>query len=380
MTTIAGYTMGQASIPKAPIAWAEFEELKKSVLFGEEDVKYLRMAGEVLVPKVEELLDDWYGFVGSNPHLVKSFAQKSDGKPDEGYLGAVAQALRSVGQGHLRRELRPEVARLPVRDRPPSSPQRQEQDRRRARRGERADAAHHRAHRAHHAHGEALPREERTAGRGRREDARRVVQGGDAPGRALVLALRGEGRLLMLGVPRPAPEWRTTRWFNTDAPLSLARLRGQVVVLHAFQMLCPGCVTRGIPQAQRAAELFAGAPVTVVGLHTVFEHHDVMTPAALEVFLHEYRIRFPVGVDEPGEDGDPIPRTMRAYALRGTPSTVLIDAEGRIRQQVFGTHDDLVLGAQIGLLVAEADGSSSGAPERRTAEPGCSETGCTPGS
>lgn len=181
----------------------------------------------------------------------------------------------------------------------------------------------------------------------------------------------------MLDAPRPAPEWRTTRWFGTDAPISLARLRGQVVVLHAFQMLCPGCVARGIPQAQRVAEVFAAAPVAVVGLHTVFEHHDVMTPAALEMFLHEYRIRFPVGVDEPGEDGDPIPRTMRAYALRGTPSTVLIDAEGRIRQQMFGAHDDLVLGAQIGLLLAEAEGLSTRGATSRARQTGCTDTGCT---
>jgi len=89
MAAIAGYTMGQAVIPKAPISWAEFEDLKKSVLLGEEDLNYLRMAGDVLGPKVEDLLDVWYGFVGSNPHLVKSFARKSDGQPDEGYLNAV---------------------------------------------------------------------------------------------------------------------------------------------------------------------------------------------------------------------------------------------------------------------------------------------------
>jgi peroxiredoxin len=172
----------------------------------------------------------------------------------------------------------------------------------------------------------------------------------------------------MLDAPRPAPEWHTTRWFNTDAPLSVARLRGQVVVLHAFQMLCPGCVARGLPQAQRVAEVFAAAPVAVVGLHTVFEHHGVMTPAALEVFLHEYRIRFPVGVDAPGEDGDPIPRTMRAYGLRGTPSTVLIDAEGRIRLQRFGAHDDLELGAAIGALVAEAGAAAPHDGPRRRGE------------
>ena len=54
---------------------------------------------------------------------------------------------------------------------------------------------------------------------------------------------------------RPAPEWRTTTWLNSPEPLSLVRLRGRVVLLHAFQMLCPGYVARGIPQAQRVAEL-----------------------------------------------------------------------------------------------------------------------------
>jgi len=80
-----------------------------------------------------------------------------------------------------------------------------------------------------------------------------------------------------------APAWSTDRWFNIAAPLTLDALRGRVVMLHAFQMLCPGCVSHGIPQAQRVARQFADAPVTVVGLHTVFEHHDVMGPEALEV-------------------------------------------------------------------------------------------------
>ncbi len=116
---------------------------------------------------------------------------------------------------------------------------------------------------------------------------------------------------------RMAPEWSTTEWLNCKEPLTLAGLRGRVVMVHAFQMLCPGCVARGLPQAQRVAELFRQAPITVVGLHSVFEHHDAMRPHALRAFLHEYRIRFPVGVDAPGENGDPIPRTMRAYGNAG---------------------------------------------------------------
>ncbi len=33
------------------------------------------------------------------------------------------------------------------------------------------------------------------------------------------------------------PEWEVAQWFNTDGPLRLADLRGQVVLIHAFQML-----------------------------------------------------------------------------------------------------------------------------------------------
>lgn len=151
-----------------------------------------------------------------------------------------------------------------------------------------------------------------------------------------------------------APAWQTTAWLNSPKPLELADLRGKVVLLHAFQMLCPGCVASAIPQAKRAAQVFAGVPLAVVGLHTVFEHHAVMGKDALQAFLYEYRIEFPVGIDAPGPDGDPIPRTMRAYQMQGTPTTVLIDAEGRLRRQVFGTVDDLQLGADIGMLLAEA--------------------------
>ncbi len=90
--------------------------------------------------------------------------------------------------------------------------------------------------------------------------------------------------------PPLAPELQVSQWLNTDRGLTLAGLRGQVVVIEAFQMLCPGCVHHGIPQAQRIAEHFSRGDVKVLGLHTVFEHHDVMTPAALQVFIDENRL------------------------------------------------------------------------------------------
>ncbi|WP_375756951.1 redoxin domain-containing protein [Corallococcus exercitus] len=180
--------------------------------------------------------------------------------------------------------------------------------------------------------------------------------------------------------PRPAPEWRTTTWLNTPEPLTLERLRGKVILLHAFQMLCPGCVARGIPQAQRVAELFAGAPLAVVGLHTVFEHHEAMKLESLRAFLHEYRVKFPVGVDAPGEGGNPIPRTMEAYAMRGTPTTILIDAQGRLRRQLFGVHDDLLLGAELQTLLLEAQAGPVAGVQRPATQvlpaAACDDTGC----
>ena len=90
----------------------------------------------------------------------------------------------------------------------------------------------------------------------------------------------------------------------------------------------------------------------MIGLHTVFEHHAAMTPVALEAFLYEYRIDFPVAVDQPGED-TPIPKTMAAYGMTGTPSLVLIDQAGNIRKHTLGAEDDLRVGADIALLTAE---------------------------
>ena len=148
-----------------------------------------------------------------------------------------------------------------------------------------------------------------------------------------------------------APELAITRWFNTADNPTLEDLRGEVVVIEAFQMLCPGCVSHGLPQAKRIHQTF-GDDVTVLGLHCVFEHHDAMTPVSLEAFLYEYRITFPVGVDTHAP-GVTLPITMGRYQLRGTPSLVAIDRAGRIRLNAFGQVDDLAVGAILARLIDE---------------------------
>ena len=85
METIKGYTYGQAAA--SPGTLSELALLKKTVLFSEEDEKYLRLAGEVLKDQTNEVLDLWYGFVGGNEHLVHYFAKNE--KPNMEYLTAV---------------------------------------------------------------------------------------------------------------------------------------------------------------------------------------------------------------------------------------------------------------------------------------------------
>lgn len=147
-------------------------------------------------------------------------------------------------------------------------------------------------------------------------------------------------------------------WFNSDQPVVLAGLRDRVVLLVAFQALCPKSIAYGIPQAQRIYETFEPSDVAVIGLHATFEHHDVISPALVKAFIQEYRLKFPVAIDQPSA-GSPIPQTMERYKMRGTPSLILIDKQGLVRKHTFGPVDDLRIGAEIGALTQETAKSLS---------------------
>lgn len=166
----------------------------------------------------------------------------------------------------------------------------------------------------------------------------------------------------MIQTATRAPEWTTTGWVNSE-PLTLAALHGTVVVVEAFQMLCPGCVSGALPQAQRLAQTF-GEEITLVGLHTVFEHHEAMTPTSLKAFVHEYRLRFPIGID--AHDAYQQPVTFSAYGMRGTPTTLLIDRDGRLRSHHFGAVDDMALARAVTQVLNEdpAESLADAAPAR----------------
>lgn len=130
--------------------------------------------------------------------------------------------------------------------------------------------------------------------------------------------------------------------------MTLDSLKGKVVVLYAFQMLCPSCVYRATPVVEKIHRLGRdGDDIAVVGLHTVFEHHEGMGPDSLAAYLAEFDVTFPGGIDT--HDGtNSAPVTMRRLGLRGTPSVMILDRQGTVRSHLFGSPDELSLGLQLG--------------------------------
>ncbi|GIW05996.1 MAG: hypothetical protein KatS3mg060_0801 [Dehalococcoidia bacterium] len=86
-SAIPGYTYG--SVPRSPITLDDLAKLQEAVLFTEDDVAALRQSYDVLADQVEDILDVWYGFVASHPHLVHYFSNARTGEPDAAYLAAV---------------------------------------------------------------------------------------------------------------------------------------------------------------------------------------------------------------------------------------------------------------------------------------------------
>ena len=83
-----GYTYDDPDLPPSPVGRQRLDELLADVMWTADDATALRRAGEILTPRVADILDVWYDFIGSTPHLVTIF-RGQDGEPDGQYLERV---------------------------------------------------------------------------------------------------------------------------------------------------------------------------------------------------------------------------------------------------------------------------------------------------
>jgi IS1 family transposase len=96
---VPGYTFGLSEVAQSPVSSEDVELLKATLLWSDDDDRYLRMAGDVLADQVDDVLELWYGYVASQPHLIHYFTDR-DGQPIGEYLERVrmrfAQWVRDV--------------------------------------------------------------------------------------------------------------------------------------------------------------------------------------------------------------------------------------------------------------------------------------------
>jgi cytochrome c biogenesis protein CcdA/thiol-disulfide isomerase/thioredoxin len=128
----------------------------------------------------------------------------------------------------------------------------------------------------------------------------------------------------------PAPQFAgITAWLNTPGgkPLSLAGLRGKVVLVDFWTYSCVNCV-RTLPYLKSWDARYRDRGLVIVGVHTpefAFEHVVSNVRAA----VHGYGIKYPVAIDDAYG-------TWQAYGNQYWPADYLIDRTGHVRDVHFG--------------------------------------------
>jgi thiol-disulfide isomerase/thioredoxin len=141
-----------------------------------------------------------------------------------------------------------------------------------------------------------------------------------------------------------APELHDGVWLNTEQPLKLADLRGQVVLLEMWTFGCINC-QRVIPHVREWYETYKDQGLTVIGNHyPEFEYEADL--ANLEQAIAELNVPYPVLQDNDRE-------TWSAYRNRYWPTTYLIDKQGVIRYVHIGEGHYAETEAAIQALLAE---------------------------
>ena len=201
-----------------------------------------------------------------------------------------------------------------------------------------------------------------------------------------------------------APLLSLSDWVQGE-PVNFDQLSGRVVLVEVFQVNCPGCFLYALPQAVDLYQRYSDHGLSVLGVATAFEDFDKnnlknltrliengeVIGETLRVLSQQgklvagrlpFRISFPVAMDrlqkrqagvDPNEietfinqripDFEQQPDTYRQkirqqvqhyfqsltyhaetfelFDLKGTPSHILVDKHGMLRDCAFGAHPDL---------------------------------------
>ena len=205
-------------------------------------------------------------------------------------------------------------------------------------------------------------------------------------------------------IGKPAPDIQVETWVQGDA-VNFSSIPGRVVLVEVFQVNCPGCFVHALPEVLHLHQAYYDRGLTVIGLATAFEDFDKNTLQNLQRLvttgeltgeplqqlgkaglLHgnrlDYSLPFAIGMDRliendavvddtainafilgqlpdyaswPEQRRQPVynkarayleskthsPQTFETYNLQGTPSSILVDRDGILRDVSFGYVDHL---------------------------------------
>lgn len=205
-------------------------------------------------------------------------------------------------------------------------------------------------------------------------------------------------------VGQKAPLFLVSDWVQGE-PTNFDRLTGKVVLLEVFQVNCPGCFLHALPQAIDLHQRYSDKGLTVLGIATAFEDFDKNTLENLLRLVKKqevigetfnsldqhgilvdgrlpFSIPFPLTMDKlvkraAGVNADEITafieehlpnfgqqakdyqenitqqvrdylqkldyhaQTFELFNLKGTPSQILVDKKGILRDCTFGSNPGL---------------------------------------
>jgi len=209
---------------------------------------------------------------------------------------------------------------------------------------------------------------------------------------------------IMVTIGEKSPNLKISKWVQ-GMDTNLDNEGDNVKLIEVFQVNCPGCFIYGIPEAINIYNKYKSEGLTVLGLATAFEDYDKNTLENLELLLTtgevvgdtlqglsqynqlndgklQYKIPYPVAMDSLiKENGEPSQEKMNAFinnqipnfdsqpqeykdkiydrvkeyykskefsaetfemfSLQGTPSTILVDRKGILRDVSFGQNANL---------------------------------------
>ena len=201
-----------------------------------------------------------------------------------------------------------------------------------------------------------------------------------------------------------SPNLKVSEWVQ-GIPTNFDQEKDHIVLVEVFQVNCPGCFMYGIPEVTNIYNNYKDEGVRVLGVATAFEDFDKNTLENLQMLVKtgevigdtkqtlsqygqldenklKYKIPFPIAMDslvkESGEiadskimefiygqlpDFDSQPEqyrnqiiervrgymkskeysaeTFETFSLQGTPSTIIVDRKGILRDVSFGQNGNL---------------------------------------